>query len=73
MSTTAPQDGGTNLEHLKDKLKHPFSRSGSSTAPEGEDDHEHLKDKIKHPFSGLREKLRDTKIYDLKAGLSHKK
>jgi phospholipase D1/2 len=32
-----------------------------------------LKDKAKHPFGGLREKLRDTKLYDLKVGLIHKK
>lgn len=34
---------------------------------------EHLKDKLKHPFSELREKLRDTKLHDLKVGLIHKK
>jgi phospholipase D1/2 len=32
-----------------------------------------LKEKAKHPFGGLREKLRDTKLYDLKVGLIHKK
>jgi len=32
-----------------------------------------LKDKAKHPFSGLREKLRDTKLNDVKVSLSHKK
>lgn len=47
MSTAAPNDGGTNSEHLKDKLK--------------------------HPFHNLHEKFRDTKLYDLKVGLSHKK
>jgi phospholipase D1/2 len=47
MSTTSPSDGGTNPDHLKDKLK--------------------------HPFSGLREKLRDTKLYDLKVGIINKK
>jgi phospholipase D1/2 len=47
MSAAAPQDGGTNPEHLKDKLK--------------------------HPFSDLREKFRDTKLYDLKVGLINKK
>jgi len=47
MSTAAPSDGGSNSEHLKDKLK--------------------------NPFSGLRDKLRDTKLYDLKVGLIHKK
>ncbi|PMD36346.1 phospholipase D/nuclease [Hyaloscypha variabilis F] len=47
MSAAAPQDGGSNSEHLKDKLK--------------------------HPFNNLREKFRDTKLYDLKVGLSHKK
>jgi phospholipase D1/2 len=47
MSTAAPSDGGSNPEHLKDKLK--------------------------HPFHNLREKFRDTKLYDLKVGLIHKK
>ncbi|KAG9236350.1 hypothetical protein BJ875DRAFT_456734 [Amylocarpus encephaloides] len=47
MSAAAPADGGSNLEHLKDK--------------------------VKHPFSGLREKLRDTRLYDLKVGLIHKR
>jgi hypothetical protein len=47
MSAAAPSDGGTDPEHLKDKLK--------------------------HPFHGLREKFRDTKLYDLKVGLIHKK
>ena len=47
MSAAAPQDGGSNSEHLKDKLK--------------------------HPFNNLREKFRDTKLYDLKVGLIHKK
>jgi phospholipase D1/2 len=56
MSTTAPQDGATNPEHLKDKLNP-----------------EHLMDKLKHPFPGLREKLRDTKLYDLKVALINKK
>ena len=32
-----------------------------------------LKEKVKHPFSGLREKLRDTKLDDVKVSLSHKK
>ncbi len=74
MSTTAPQDGGTNMEHLKDRLKHPFSGSGSSKASgDGESDHEHLKYKLKHPFSDLRDKFRDSKLHDLKVGLIHKK
>ncbi|KAE9371059.1 phospholipase D/nuclease [Stipitochalara longipes BDJ] len=47
MSSAAPQDGGSNPEHLKDK--------------------------IKHPFNNLREKFRDTKLYDLKVGLINKK
>ena len=41
--------------------------SDGGTNPEG------LKEKIKHPFHELREKFRDSKLYDLKAGLSHKK
>lgn len=32
-----------------------------------------LEDKIKHPFSGLREKLKDTKLHDMKVSLIHKK
>jgi phospholipase D1/2 len=51
MTTAGPADGGSNSEHLKDKIE----------------------EKIKHPFSGLREKLRDTKLYDVKVGLIHKK
>jgi hypothetical protein len=47
MSTAAPEDGGSNPERLKDKLKHPFDQ--------------------------MREKFRDTKLYDVKVGLSHKK
>ena len=47
MTTAAPNDGGSNSEPLKDKLK--------------------------HPFNNLREKFRDTKLYDLKVGLIHKK
>jgi phospholipase D1/2 len=47
MTTTGPEDGGSNPEHLKDKLK--------------------------HPFHNMREKFRDTKLYDLKVGLIHKK
>jgi phospholipase D1/2 len=47
MTSAAPQDGGSNLEHLKDKLKNPFNE--------------------------MREKFRDSKLYDLKVGLIHKK
>ena len=47
MTTAGPSDGGSNPEHLKDKLK--------------------------SPFSGMREKFRDTKLYDLKVGLINKK
>ncbi len=46
----------------------------STTAPaDGGTNPSHLKEKMKHPFEGLREKLRDTKLYDLKVGLIHKK
>lgn len=34
---------------------------------------EHLKDKLKHPFEHMREKFQDSKLYDVKAALSHKK
>ena len=34
---------------------------------------EKMKEKIEHPFSNMREKFRDTKLYDLKVGLIHKK
>ncbi|TVY16616.1 Phospholipase D1 [Lachnellula arida] len=47
MTAAGPADGGSNPEHLKDKLK--------------------------HPFSGLREKLKDTKLHDIKVSISHKK
>jgi len=32
-----------------------------------------LKEKLKHPFSNMREKFRDSSLYDLKVGLIHKK
>jgi phospholipase D1/2 len=32
-----------------------------------------LKDKLKHPFEGMREKFRDSSLYDVKVGLIHKK
>lgn len=47
MTAAGPADGGSNPEHLKDKLK--------------------------HPFSGLREKLKDTKLHDIKVSIVHKK
>lgn len=34
---------------------------------------ENLKEKIKHPFHELREKFRDSSLYDLKVGLINKK
>jgi phospholipase D1/2 len=34
---------------------------------------EHLKDKLKHPFEHMREKFQDSKLYEVKAALSHKK
>ncbi len=46
----------------------------SSAAPnDGDSNPDNLKDKLKGPFKELREKFRDTKLYDLKVGLSHKK
>ncbi len=46
----------------------------STAAPTDEgSDGENLKDKLKGPFKDLREKFRDTKLYDLKVGLIHKK
>lgn len=46
----------------------------STTAPSGGGSNpDDLKDKLKHPFHGLREKFRDTKLYDLKVGLINKK
>jgi phospholipase D1/2 len=46
----------------------------STAAPsDGGTNPEYLKEKLKHPFSGLRKKLRDTKLYDLKVGLINKK
>jgi hypothetical protein len=32
-----------------------------------------LKDKLKHPLEHMREKFQDTKLYDVKVALSHKK
>ncbi len=46
----------------------------STAAPtDGGSNSDKLKEKIKHPFLGLREKFRDTKLYDLKVGIIHKK
>jgi phospholipase D1/2 len=47
MTTGAPQDGGSNPDKLKEKLK--------------------------HPFQNMREKFRDSSLYDLKVGLINKK
>ncbi|CAG8984041.1 hypothetical protein HYALB_00002982 [Hymenoscyphus albidus] len=44
-----------------------------SAGPTEGGDHEGLKDKLKHPFDNMREKFRDSKLYDLKVGLIHKK
>jgi len=32
-----------------------------------------LKDKLKNPFNSMREKFRDSSLYDVKVGLIHKK
>jgi phospholipase D1/2 len=49
----------------------------TAAPPDSGSNPEHSKDKIeekiKHPFSDLREKFRDSKLYDLKVGLINKK
>lgn len=46
----------------------------ASPGPETDHPHGHtLKEKIKHPFPELRQKLKHTKLYDLKAQASHAK
>ncbi|KAL2066313.1 hypothetical protein VTL71DRAFT_2384 [Oculimacula yallundae] len=46
----------------------------TSAAPQdGGSSKEHLKEKLKHPFNNLREKFRDSSLYDLKVGFIHKK
>lgn len=46
----------------------------STAAPaDGGSNPSSLKEKMKHPFENMREKFRDTKLYDLKVGLIHKK
>ncbi|CZT12019.1 related to phospholipase D [Rhynchosporium graminicola] len=47
----------------------------TSAAPQdgGSSSEEHLKDKLKHPFNDMREKFRDSSLYDLKVGFIHKK
>lgn len=46
----------------------------STAAPaDGGSNPSKLKEKMKHPFENMREKFRDTKLYDLKVGLIHKK
>jgi len=47
----------------------------TSSAPEdgGPGNASKLKEKLKHPFENMREKFRDSSLYDLKVGLIHKK
>jgi phospholipase D1/2 len=46
----------------------------STVAPaDGGSNSESLKEKLKQPFSNLREKFRDSKLYDVKVGIIHKK
>lgn len=46
----------------------------SNVAPaDGGSNPQSLKDKLKHPFDHMREKFEDTKLYDVKVALSHKK
>jgi phospholipase D1/2 len=46
----------------------------STVAPtDGGSNPENLKEKLKHPFEHMREKFQDTKLYDVKVALSHKK
>jgi len=40
---------------------------------DGSSNTDSLKGKLMNPFSGLREKFRDSKLYDVKVGLVHKK
>ena len=64
------------------ETRKPYSVTMSNAAPhDGGPNPDNLKEKAKHPFGGAfreklketGEKLRDTKLYDLKVGLSHKK
>ena len=46
----------------------------TSAAPQdGGSSKEKLKEKLKHPFDNMREKFRDSSLYDLKVGFIHKK
>jgi phospholipase D1/2 len=46
----------------------------SNVAPaDGSPNSHSLKERLKHPFSDLREKFRDSKLYDMKVGLINKK
>jgi len=48
--------------------------SMTSAAPQdGGSSKEKLKEKLKHPFDNMREKFRDSSLYDLKVGFIHKK
>jgi phospholipase D1/2 len=40
---------------------------------DGGSNDKNLKDQLKAPFKEMREKFRDSKLYDLKVGLDHKK
>lgn len=52
---------------------HNTSNMTTAGPSDGGSNPEGLKDKLKHPFDHMREKFRDTKLYDLKVGLIHKK
>jgi phospholipase D1/2 len=45
----------------------------TSASSDGGSNPEQLKDKLKHPFEHMREKFQDSKLYDVKVALSHKK
>lgn len=50
------------------------SPSSHATSGATDDDEQHgFKDKLKHPFSGIREKLKDTHLYDIKVKAVHMK
>ena len=44
-----------------------------NAAEDGTSEHRSFKDKMKHPFPELRNKLKDTHLYDVKVGAIHLK
>lgn len=50
-----------------------MTSAGPSDSGPGGTSKQSFKDKLKNPFNEIREKFRDSSLYDVKVGLIHKK